>query len=263
MLVLAKLTASATPRSFRGARPLGKTANPTGEPELEPGRGSFPGTRMPHRHPEAGTARNRQVSANADQPGGARSHCLTPSPPFPLPSPSLLPLFIPPRVQPHREEWRPTPAGGAGGAQKPRGAVRVAHPRLERAAQPPVLQTQSDFVRTPRAVAGGTQPSPPSGGVQGPQRRASPQAPGRTALRTTSEAPTTPGPPPRTRGLTSQSPGFSPYPGASRPPPQPPRNAAPQSTCGEDAESEERLADHGLLVLGAESGAGSGRVCRD
>lgn len=31
----------------------------------------------------------------------------------------------------------------------------------------------------------------------------------------------------------------------------------------EDAESEEGLADHGTLVLGAEPGADGGRVCRD
>lgn len=177
-------------------------------------------------------ARNRQVSANADQPSGARSHCLTPSrrtstfPPSPLPSPSLLRLFIPPRVQPHREEWRPTPAGGAGEPQKPRGAVRVAHPRLERAAQPPVLQTQPDFVRTPRAVAAGTQSSPRSGGVQDPQRRASPQAPGRTALRTTSEAPTTRGGPPAHAGTDFSVSRLQPLPWR-QPPPAPPTPPAP------------------------------------
>lgn len=225
MLVLAKLTVSATPRRFRGPRPLDKTANPLGEHELEPSRGSFRGTRMPHHHPEAGMTRNHQVSANANQPGGARSHGFKPSrwtstpptSPSPLPSPSLLPRFIPPRVQSHREAWRPTPpAGCACGPQTPRGAVSVAHPRLERVAQPPVLQTQPEFGRTRAVWQEG--PSPPFGapwfriskGTPHPKPRgAQPFAqPPRLPLLGA----------PGAQALTSQSPRFSPYSGTSRPP---------------------------------------------
>lgn len=45
--------------------------------------------------------------------------------------------------------------------------------------------------------------------------------------------------------------------------PSPSARTAPQNTCCEDAENEESLADHGTLVLGAEPGAGGGRVCQD
>lgn len=37
----------------------------------------------------------------------------------------------------------------------------------------------------------------------------------------------------------------------------------PQNTCCDDEESEERLADHGTVVLSAKPGAGGRRVCQD
>lgn len=250
-LVFAKLTVSARGHGFRG--PHVRSGNSPAVIGSSSRLGK--GLSVPH-HREGRGDRAHQNSGNANLPSRVAQPRLVA---FLDAIPRLLLFLIPPWVQPRREVWCPTLAGCARRPEKP--------------------QRRQARLQTRRAATCFTKPGVCCGGELRREEPCQPLGPPRHSISKNAHHPQTKcahtfAQPERLASLFPTARGdLLPDPQASaptpalasgpRPRPTPPPGTAPQNTCREDAESEEGLADHGTLVLGAEPGAGGGRVCRD